>query len=367
MTLEGANNFNETEKYIIYTMNSATTGQYGVVVPKVVNGTLNMLVDLHLKSSFDGVSSGVKTKDDLIVEISDEYKKLVTKYADGMLVMPMIDEAMFKNAVINNDKQKMFDEVKKIGAITSELYKKLTDSGVDKQKIDQKIIIVEKNEDDEKFVVWLKEQMPNFVDGVRYSELSVQEEVVNPFVATTNNDIFGPAPTPSAPVDSVQQPVIFDNIFGDSNVSEEVKPVEVVQPVVPEGVSAPAVSANDIFGTPVASEASTPSQPVVTPAVEQTTVTPNLEQPVTSTPVESVNVTPAVEPKPVSSAALEGTIAFTPIPNHPNNPVEAEEETHVTEKASKGFANLLILLIILVGVTFASIELGKFLYSVYGA
>ena len=177
MTLEGAINLNETDSYIIYTMNSATTGQYGVVVPKNINGTINMLVDLHMKGSFDGVGSGTKTREQLVNEISEEYTKLKNRYSDGMLVMPMIDENMFQSAVINSDKQKMFDEVKKIGAITSELYKKLTESGVEKQKIDQKIIVVEKNQDDEKFVLWLKEQMPNFVDEIRYSELvGIQEK-----------------------------------------------------------------------------------------------------------------------------------------------------------------------------------------------
>ena len=42
------------------------------------------------------------------------------------------------------------------------------------------------------------------------------------------------------------------------------------------------------------------------------------------------------------------------------------EEVQEEHKASKGIANLLILLVILVGVTLASIELGKFLYNVYG-
>ena len=129
MTLEGAINLNETTDYIIYTMNSVTTGQYGVVVPKNINGTLNMLVDLHMKGLFDGVSNGTKTKDELVNLITEEYNKLKTKYAEGMLVMPMIDEANFNNTIATGDKQKMFDEVKKIGAITSELYKKLTEAG----------------------------------------------------------------------------------------------------------------------------------------------------------------------------------------------------------------------------------------------
>jgi len=87
------------------------------------------------------------------------------------------------------------------------------------------------------------------------------------------------------------------------------------------------------------------------------------------TPVEQ----PVVEgPKPVDPAMLEGTIAFTPIPNHPNNSTEGvatdnQEGGDNSENKSKGFANLLIIIVILVGVTFASIELGKYLYSIYGA
>ena len=46
MTLEGAINLNETNDYIIYTMNSVTSGQYGVVIPKNTNLTMNMLVDV---------------------------------------------------------------------------------------------------------------------------------------------------------------------------------------------------------------------------------------------------------------------------------------------------------------------------------
>ena len=46
MTLEGAINFNETNDYTIYTMNSVTAGQYCVVLPKNNNGNYNMLVDI---------------------------------------------------------------------------------------------------------------------------------------------------------------------------------------------------------------------------------------------------------------------------------------------------------------------------------
>lgn len=398
MTLEGAIKLNETADYIIYTMNSATTGQYGVVVPNNINGTLKMLVDLHMKGSFDGVGSGTKTKEQLIAEISGEYDKLKTKYTDGMLVMPMINEGTFQNAVINSDKQKMFDEVKKIGAITSELYKKLTEAGVEKQKIDQKIIIVEKNADDEKFVFWLKEQMPNFVDGVKISELGVVQEVVNPFV--DNNNLFGPVQSVENNVENVASstPVggggIFDNIAPVAPAS----PVEPVFPSAPVEPVTPLVSTNSVFPEPVSP--STPVEPVVNSVpvsnvdifgipTDVQGINPNtnvgttnvasapVENTVTPNAVVSENPAPVAQPvvegpKPVESSMLEGTIAFTPIPNHPNNPSENVESNegdggNSVDKRSKGFANLLILLVILVGVTLVSIELGKFLYNVYGA
>ena len=70
MTLEGAINFHDTELYTIYTMNSSTAGQYCVVLPKNNNGMYNMLVDLHMKSLFDSVNAGSKSKDELINDIS---------------------------------------------------------------------------------------------------------------------------------------------------------------------------------------------------------------------------------------------------------------------------------------------------------
>ena len=103
MTLEGAVSINETESYSVYTMNSVNTGQYGVVVPKNIVSTLNMLVDLHMKNSFDETSKGIKTKDQLVALITDEYNKLCVKYPNSMLVIPMVDEELYKNAILNND------------------------------------------------------------------------------------------------------------------------------------------------------------------------------------------------------------------------------------------------------------------------
>ena len=359
MTLEGAINFSENNDYTIYTMNSTDAGQYGVVLPKVMNDSINMLIDMHMKSLFDSLSNGSKTRDDVVKEIEKEYLGVKDKYAGVILVFPMLVEDTLVNAINNSDKQKMFDEVKKIGAITSEIHKKLTDNGIDKNKISQKVIIVEKDDNDIKFVDWLKEQMPNFVDGVDYKENASNESVnpfenVNPFAnaseeVTSNEEKVEPvvenANSESIPVtnelaaEEVKEEVIPVQPV-ENNINEEVKEVESNQPIVN----------NDIFGTPVQEQKqveveSTPVQ--VPPVVEE-----------------------KVEPAPVENVELNGTTTFSPIVNtdttNNNSNVSTATEV-VTEKKNGGFANLIIILVILVGVTIASIELGKYLYSVFGA
>ena len=373
MTLEGANIFFDTTDYTIYTMNSVTTGQYCVVLPKNNSGTYNMLVDLHMKNAFDSINNGSKTKEQLIEEIKNEYSGVKTKYSDGILVIPMIDENLYASAISNNDKQKMFDKVKKIGAITSEIYKKLTDSGIDKQKIDQKIIIITKNDNDIKFVDWLKEQMPNFVIGVNSSELQSTNNV-NPFmennnpfmpetpVTTTpiNDNIFGSAPVNNSNNNDIfsttaeNNPTPTNDIFSTTapttNNIVETAPFqanqEVQQSVVEQ--SAPVVDNTNVFGTPITQE----SAPVVN----------------NPTPAQ-----PLQEPTPVQSIPLEATTTITPVgqPETTTGTTETTAPTGSTEsipekKGSKGFTNLIILVVVLVGVTFISIELGKFLYNTYG-
>ena len=372
MTLEGAINFNETELYTIYTMNSASAGQYCVVLPKNNNGMYNMLVDLHMKSLFDGVNNGSKTKEDLVLEISKEYDGIKTKYSDAILVIPMFDEANYINIITNDDKQKMFDEVKKIGAITSELYKKLIDGGIDKQKIDQKIIVIEKTEHDKKFVEWLIGQMPNFVSGVSMDEFKASND--NPFmdnneqVADVNN-IFG------APV--VETSNVMPN---NENVNPvpSVETVQNVQPVVEEQPQVP-----NIFGEQAGGGEQVVQQVNEVP-VNQQPVQPVSEAPVAAQPVQQ----PVVEPQPVQNVSLDQTVTFSPVEDTnaaqqnvqaPNNGGVAGEAVNVNNqvvdnnvqngtavKKSNGFVNLAILLVILVGVTLVSIELGKFLYNTYG-
>ena len=381
MKLEGANAFSENNLFTIYTVNSMTSGEYAVVMPKEVMGTVNMLIDFHQKSFFDNLISGSKTKDDLMKVLEGEYNFIKNTYANFMLVLPMFDENSYISIVNSKDKQKMFDEVKKIGAITSEVYKKVTESGFNAQNIDQKIIVLEKTNEDTSFVEWLKEQMPNFVEGLKYQE--VKQEAVNPFMGVNP---FGPAPVEN-PTSTTVQP------SGNSIFDTPVTPQPVVQP---EPVVTPTVEAtpnNDIFGnstpqtsspvqqpsneTPVENTNSifgnpTPTQTTVEPTQQVQSTMPNIGF---STPTENVS-TPVATPQPINTVDLEGTTAFRPIPGdttqvqnpNPTTSVEAKsiEEVQEEHKSSKGIANLLILLVILVGVTLASIELGKFLYNVYG-
>ena len=309
MTLEGANNFSENNNSTIYTMNSVQTGQYCVVVPKNIGDKVRMLVDLNMKKSFDSLINNSITKDSLVADINEEYSNIEKDYSGSVLVIPMIDVGEFGNSVNSNDKQTIFNETKKIGSITSEIYQKLCNSGVDKAKIDQKIIIVEKTDVDKKFVSWLEEQMPNFVDGVDYNEL-VNKSIdnnVNPFIGgvsepTVSNDVFGPQVDVSNEVKAEDNNVSTNEVkFEDNNVSTN----------------------DNIGGDDLFVKSDTLSQ-------------------------SEVAVTPEVDPKSETTESVE-------------------PEIKGIEKRSKGFANLLILMVIIIGVTVASIELGKLLYNTFGS
>lgn len=372
MILEGANKLKEENEYIIYTMNSINAGQYCVVVPKNSTGTYNMLIDVHHKTLFDEVASGTKTKEDLISALSTEYLDIKKNNENGILVLPILKEDDYKSAVNNLDKQKMFDETKKIGAITSELYKKMTESGIEKQRINQKIMIIEKEEEDKKFVTWLKEQMPNYVEGIsltgKEENNAAPTETPQPVA-----DLFGmPTPETTSTVETVTTPVqettaetatVPNDIFA-STPNTETTPSETTS--IPETqttteTSTPATEEKiDIFGVPLEQ----PAAEVTTPPVQQPVANP---EPVTETKVDAPAPAPET-PQPVQSVELEGTTTFSPIPNGQEETTTGQDTaTTPPEKKNGGFVNLAIILVILIGVTIASIELGKFLYSVYGA
>ena len=379
MTLEGANAFLENENFTLYTVNSLSSGEYAVVMPKSVMGMINVLIDFHQKSNFDALQTGSKTKEDLLNEVNSTYKMVKSTYSNFILVYPMLNEDDYVSVVRSNDKQKLFDEVKKIGAVTSEIYKKITESGMDASKIDQKIIILEKTTEDTDFVTWLKGQMPNFVEGLKIVE--EKKEEVNPFMGMNP---FGPAPVQEKVAENTTPsvaPTTGSSIFDNVAPSTPIPPVtpNLVPPVTEE--VKPQTVSNDIFASPVANTPVNEAVPTSNGQVEQQASSNSIfgEPSVSSSSVNnaSLNTPPTTEtPKPVNSVDLEGTTAFRPIPGDTTqvqenmqslvNEAKSIEEVQAEHKGSKGIANLLILLVILVGVTIASIELGKFLYNVYG-
>ena len=379
MTLEGANAFLENENFTLYTVNSLSSGEYAVVMPKSVMGMINVLIDFHQKSNFDALQTGSKTKEDLLNEVNSTYKMVKSTYSNFILVYPMLNEDDYVNVVRSNDKQKLFDEVKKIGAVTSEIYKKITESGMDASKIDQKIIILEKTTEDTDFVTWLKGQMPNFVEGLKIVE--EKKEEVNPFMGMNP---FGPAPVQEKVAENTTPsvaPTTGSSIFDNVAPSTPIPPVtpNLVPPVTEE--VKPQTVSNDIFASPVANTPVNEAVPTSNGQVEQQASSNSIfgEPSVSSSSVNnaSLNTPPTTEtPKPVNSVDLEGTTAFRPIPGDTTqvqenmqslvNEAKSIEEVQAEHKGSRGIANLLILLVILVGVTIASIELGKFLYNVYG-
>ena len=379
MTLEGANAFLENENFTLYTVNSLSSGEYAVVMPKSVMGMINVLIDFHQKGNFDALQTGSKTKEDLLNEVNSTYKMVKSTYSNFILVYPMLNENDYVNVVRSNDKQKMFDEVKKIGAVTSEIYKKITESGMDASKIDQKIIILEKTIEDTDFVTWLKGQMPNFVEGLKIVE--EKKEEVNPFMGMNP---FGPAPVQEKVVENTTPSVAPTT---GSSIFDNVAPSTPIPPVTPNPVPPvteevkPQTVSNDIFASPVVKTPVNEVVPTSNGQVEQQASSNSIfgEPSVSSSSVnnDSLNTPPTTEaPKPVNSVDLEGTTAFRPIPGDTTqvqenmqslvNEAKSIEEVQAEHKGSKGIANLLILLVILVGVTIASIELGKFLYNVYG-
>ena len=341
MTLAGANNFSENNDNTIYTINSPQNGQYCAIIPKNTDGEISMLVDMNMKEDFDALVSNNITKDSLVEKLNKEYTNVKSNYPSGILVIPMTDISNLTNAVNSNDKQKIFDETKKIGGITSELYKNLIESGLDKSRINQKIMIIEKTEIDTKFVDWLKEQMPNFVDGIK---LDKKEEVAN-----NNNPFTNVNPFSSENESKQELPKTIEETPSTSAIAVEqnnnVPNIEPPKPVVDEQIN-----------TPV-------STPTIEPTIEENNNIPNIA------PSEPVKVE---QPKEAENIQPSNSIQNTETNNNliTPSPIPEQKETNQEislERKSRGFANLLILLVVLAVVTIVSIELGKFLFNTFGA
>lgn len=359
MTLQGANNFFENDVFILYTVNSSQTGQYCVVVPKIFGSAVSMLVDINKKTLFDSLINGSITKEELVLKIKEEYEILSTDYSGSILVFPMLDINVFTSIVNASDKQKMFDETKKIGGITSELYKSLTESNVDKSKVSQKIVIVENNEVDVKYVEWLKVQMPNFVDGISLEEFKNKINVAtNPFASV--NPFTG---------DVVAQPQPVNDIFCSSSLGEAVV-AEKKDDKFDIFAGQPQPSVGQSEGVEVAT-----TQPEVSSSLDSNVAITNPFEPQAVVGV-SLNSSPASvdtsNPSLDNSQSFQSNVASVqqaqPVVNSDAPVVLQQEEVSDSSGNGKssGFANLLILVVILIGVTIVSIELGKYLYNTFG-
>ena len=315
MTLPNANNFSENNENTIYAINSLESGQYCAIIPKNTDGEVSMIVDINMKADFDALKNNNITKESLIEKLNKEYSSLKINYPSGIIVIPMIDISILTNAVNNNDKPKLFEETKKIGSITSELYKNLIELGIEKSRINQKIMIIEKTEIDTKFVDWLKEQMPNFVDGIKIDTKSENEN--------TNNDPFAninPFQINNEPQEQiVEEPKVVEQQEKEEQNSNKIAPTE---KLINNQNQAMEQSLNNQF------ESNTP---------EQTTT--NETNNSSNNSVDTSNPTT----------------------------IENNNQGSNVERKSAGFANLLIILVVLVGVTIASIELGKFLFNTFGS
>lgn len=377
MTISGANAFLENEEFTLYTMNSISSGEYAVIVPKMVNGMVKVLIDLHEKNFFDGLKDGVKSKDDLVSLVQNASRFIKNTYTDFILVYPMFNEEEYISVVHSSDKQRLFDEVKKIGSVTSEIYKKIIESGFDARSVDQKIIILEKTDEDTQFLGWLKEQMPSSVEGLKYVDEN-KEVSTNPFM---NMNPFHNNVEEEKKEEVISNPIPNTG----SSIFDNVTPSVPVSPVVPSDSSVVGQEEevqNDIFAQSLpnvsTSNATVESAPVSDVKVEASNPTNSIfgDASVSSVPASPVPSANEDAPKPVNTVDLEGTIAFRPLPGDttqvknedisPVNEAKSIEEVQEEHKTSKGIANLLILLVILVVVTLASVEFGKFLYSVYG-
>ena len=335
MTLAGANNFSENNDNTIYTINSPQNGQYCAIVPKNTDGEVSMLVDMNMKMDFDALISNNITKDELLNKLNKEYENIKTSYPSGILVIPMTDISNLTNAVESNDKQKIFDETKKIGGITSELYKNLIESGIEKSKINQKIMIIEKTEADTKFVNWLKEQMPNFVDGIK---LEKKEEIIN------NN------------------PFTNANSFAFEGEKKEEPPMT-TEPL--QEKKSNTTEFNNIPNTE-------PPKPEFEQQVSSTVPENNIEKINDATNLTPQEQTTNQQVTPTNNNINNNDNSNNEINNNIITPAPMPETKEPTqeisiERKSRGFANLLILLVVLAVVTVVSIELGKFLFNTFGA
>ena len=276
------------------------------VVPEKINGNQVLYLDLDNKGDYDEIINGTKSKEQVVDKIEEDYKLLRGTYSNAVYVIPNFDLSNL-NSVLSSeivDKQAVFNSVSSIMGITRKVESVLYSRSI---SIEHTINVVVKSDTDKKFAEWLSSQ--NIGRGIEYESLRNKEQnVITPVedVKVTGN-----------PFASVQPVTVVSET---SNVSNE--PVPNVDTTVKE--AEPAVNSEIV-----------PNQSVN-----------NVEEKVQG-------------PSPVNNVNL-------------SSPEMAVSEQQGMVKArrmkigNRGYVNIIILMAVLVGVTLISIQIGKFLYDIYG-
>lgn len=308
---------NNNPEYSIYSLNGNSICLF--CVPENIKGTLGLYLDLNMEKDYNELLQGAKTQQQVVEKVGEDYKLLNGTYPSSVYVVPNFNNVNLSNALNTNDKQAIFNAIGGIGNDTKKIQSILASKGI---ALDSKIIVVEKSDTDKQFANWLKEQ--NIGEGVSFGELNKVQNFGNPFVSA--------------------------------------------QPLQGEVVNNVSVSSNPpIFGEPVVQSASDPAQ-----GVQQVHPT----QPQMSVPsLQSTQVIPSVQgPAPVQGVVLENpnldnttTLQAQPQGYDMNGPSVAKVRSRKLNNINnRGYVNIVVLMAVIVGVTLLSIQLGKFLYSIYG-
>lgn len=306
--LDGNNNvtlLKSNSDFSVYSLNGNDICLF--VVPEHVNGSLSLYLDLNMESDYKDILSGVKSQQQVIKKIEGDYDLLDNLYKNSVYVVPNFNTSNLSNVLDVNDKQAVFNSITNLAVFTKGIQSVLATKGV---SLDTKINIVVKNEVDNKLGNWLSIQ--NIGKGVSFEELKSNNRSQN-----MSNPFMNSASTSSNP-------------FADFQNSQSVVDQTVVQ-----SQPSQAVNNQPIFGD---STVQSPSQSQIGQNVQ-----------VSSTSVQG--------PAPVQGVTLE---------SYEQEEVVARPKGRKLELGRKGYVNIVILMAILVGVTLISIQLGKFLYSIYG-
>lgn len=292
-------------EFSIYSLNGSDICLF--VVPEKINGNQVLYLDLDNKNSYDELINGTKTKEQVVDKIEEDYNILKGTYSNAVYVVPSFDlsslDSILSSEVV--DKQAVFNSVSSIMSVTRKIESVLHSKNV---SINHTINVIEKSEGSKKFALWLSNQ--NIGRGINYENLKSKVQNV-------------------------------------TNSSEEVKVVE-----------NPFASVRTVSEDRENTIANNESIPNIEPTIEQTAsvvVSENISNQNVGNTIEKVQ-----EPNPVNNVNLNSPEMA--IPERQQGMVKARR----MKIGNKGYVNIIILMAVLVGVTFVSIQIGKFLYNIYG-